>query len=108
MQYTFENINIRGFCLTVVYFFGKGKERRAARRMNRFYEALAKTAYTYAEQCLRDDPHSCYLCHMEVTPENDRIHVTVILSHKRPGVVSCRKKVRYLWQDGVLLAENIG
>lgn len=109
MQYNFESKVERGFCLTLVHFSGEGKQQRWARRMERFYGTLAKTAQAYATQCLREDPHSCYVCRMDVAPgkepEQDGCLVTVVLSHRRPGMGSRRKQLCHRWQKGLLVGE---
>lgn len=105
MQYNYENKVDRGFCLTQVHFSGEGKQRRFARRMEHFYGTLAKTAQAYATRCLREDPHSCYVCRMEVEPAQDGCIVTVVLSHRRPGMVSRRKQLCHRWQKGMLIGE---
>lgn len=103
MQYTFESQNRRGLCLATVQFTGEGREKRWARRMNRFYEALVRAVQAYANDSLQGERHSLYICRMETQPVDDGILVRVALVQKRPGVVSSHKEMRHHWQKGVLL-----
>lgn len=102
MQITWTEQHGCGASLTVVRFSGDGRERRWARRMDRFYEALGKAAWQYAEQCLEVDPHARYACCMDAVAEGDQVLVTVTISHKHPGMVSRKKELCHVWRKGVL------
>lgn len=95
-------------CLTTVRFVGESKrEKKQAVRMDRFYLALERAVYAWAEQCYRANGHSHYRCTICATEQKGEIVVSVTLMHRMPGVVSHRRTMRHIWQKGLLIhAEN--
>lgn len=107
MQITDFYREVRGFSLASVRFAADGrKEVKAARTMNRFYEALETAASAYAEACLRSCPLSRYSCRICAVQEGETWQVTVALVHRIPGTVSMRKNSLHLWHSGFLVKEK--
>lgn len=99
MEYTTSTQSTRGVTLTTVHFTGTGKERRWAVRMDRFYAALTSSAAAYSRTL---EPYDRYVCWIDVEPAGDEMHVSVSLSHKRPGCKTARRQLHHLWRRGIL------
>ena len=106
-DYSISKDGARAYSLTLPCFSDYEQFYEAA-RMNRFYAAVMRELYNFAENvCETQWRRVTYRCTYTVSECDCGKRVDLILSLSRLGKKTLRKTISHIWKSGYIVSEHI-